>query len=358
MSVSFVGGQRQRVEPGERRDIIVVAASAGGVEALRRLVGLLPADLKAAVFIVMHVSPSGGSVLPKILDRMGTLPATHAQDGELVEPGRIYVAPPDRHLLLEDGHVRLGHGPRQNGHRPSADALFRSAALAYGPRVMAFVLSGTLDDGASGARAISDRGGIVAVQDPAQAAYPGMPQSVISATGTDLIMPVDQLAGLIVRLAGEEVDTPADDRPGADLVVENELMLLDEGLNDQRAGLREPSEYICPDCGGTLYHTNAPELGSFRCRVGHVWSPGALLAQQSQAVENALWTALRTLQQRADLSRRLAEPARRRGHKVSADIFDAAATEADHAAVALRAVLKRREHGFAEVPIDEADIAE
>jgi two-component system chemotaxis response regulator CheB len=271
-----------------------------------------------------------------------------------VEPGRIYVAPPDRHLLVQEGHVRLGHGPRQNGHRPSADALFRSAALAYGPRVIALVLSGTLDDGASGAQAVAQRGGVVAVQDPDEATYPGMPNSVVRATGTKLILPVDQLAELITRLVGEEVGEPFDDEHDADLVVGNELMLLDEDLEEPRQGMSEPSAFVCPDCGGTLYHTKSLDLGPFRCRIGHAWSPGALLAQQSQAVENALWAALRTLQERADLSRRLAEPARKRGHLVSADMFDAAAAEADRAAISIRAVLSRRDRGFSAVHTDEA----
>jgi len=354
--IALTEGKGSLVELDERRDVIVIAASAGGVEALRRLVGLLPADLKAAVFVVMHISPSGGSVLPKILDRLGTIPAAHAVDSQPVEPGRIYVAPPDRHLLIQEGQVRLGHGPRQNGHRPSADALFRSAALAYGPRVIALVLSGTLDDGASGAQAVAQRGGVVAVQDPEEATYPGMPNSVISATGTKLILPVDQLAKLITRLVAEEAGDPFD-KPDADLVVGNELMLLDEDLEDERQGVSEPSEFVCPDCGGTLYHTKSPQLGPFRCRIGHAWSPGALLAQQSQAVENALWAALRTLQERADLSRRLAEPARKRGHLVSADMFDAAAAEADRAAVSIRAVLNRRNRGFSAVQTDEVHVA-
>jgi two-component system, chemotaxis family, protein-glutamate methylesterase/glutaminase len=142
-------------------DIVVVVASAGGVEALKGLVAALPADLNAAQFVVMHIPPSGGSTLPKILERAGRLPAAHAVDFEPIKPGKIYVAPPNRHLLVDADQVRLGHGPRQNGHRPAADSLFRSAALAYGPRVLAVVLSGTMDDGAAGALAVQRRGGLV-----------------------------------------------------------------------------------------------------------------------------------------------------------------------------------------------------
>jgi len=170
-------------------DIIVVGASAGGVDALTQLVRGLPADLPAAVFVVVHVPAHGPSVLPRILSRSGPLPATHPQDGQAIRTGRIYVAPPDYHLLVKNGYVRLTRGPRENKHRPSVDSLFRTAARTYGPRVVGVVLSGVLDDGTAGLAAIKLAGGIAAVQHPDDALYPGMPQSALNNVAVDHALP-------------------------------------------------------------------------------------------------------------------------------------------------------------------------
>jgi two-component system, chemotaxis family, protein-glutamate methylesterase/glutaminase len=177
--------------------IVVIAASAGGVEALQRLLAKLPADVRAALLVVLHVPATGGRVLPKILERAGSLPAAAAADGEELRPGCVYVAPPDRHLLVVGDVVRLSHGPLQNGHRPAADPLFRSTALAAGPRAIAVVLSGTLDDGALGCATVERRGGTVAIQDPRESVYDGMPRAAIAATMRPAILNVAQIAGLI-----------------------------------------------------------------------------------------------------------------------------------------------------------------
>jgi two-component system, chemotaxis family, protein-glutamate methylesterase/glutaminase len=177
--------------------IVVIAASAGGVETLQRLLAKLPANVPAALLVVLHVPATGGRVLPKILERAGSLSAVAAADGEELRPGRVYVAPPDRHLLVVDDVVRLSHGPQQNGHRPAADPLFRSAALAAGPRAIAVVLSGTLDDGALGCATVERRGGIVVVQDPRESVYDGMPRAAIAATMRPAILTVARIAELI-----------------------------------------------------------------------------------------------------------------------------------------------------------------
>jgi two-component system chemotaxis response regulator CheB len=186
------------------RDLVVVGASAGGLEALRQLAAGLPADLPASVLVVLHIPPTGASVLPGILDRAGPLPATHAKDGSPLEHGRIYVAPPDFHLLVDDRTLRLEHGPAEHGHRPAVDPLFRSAARVYGERVVGVVLSGALDDGALGLAAVKAGGGVAVAQDPEDAMYPSMPRNAIDRGGADHVVVAADLAELVVRLVGAE----------------------------------------------------------------------------------------------------------------------------------------------------------
>ena len=187
-----------------KHDIIVVGTSAGGVEALVRLVHDLPADLPAIVFIVIHVPARGQSRLPEILSRSGPLEAIHPTDGLLVSPGHIYVAPPDHHMLVEQGHVRVVRGPKENRHRPAIDPLLRSAALVYGPQVVGVILTGALDDGTAGLLAIKQRGGVAVVQDPREALYAGMPQNALANVSVDYCVPLADMGSLLTRLAGEE----------------------------------------------------------------------------------------------------------------------------------------------------------
>ena len=184
-----------------RSRIVVIGASAGGVEALAQLVARLPESFQLPVFVVLHIPPTT-SFLPEILSRAGPLPSVHAIDGDTVEPGRVVIAPPDRHLLLEAGRVRLDDGPRDHGHRPAIDPLFRSAAESYGAGVIAVVLSGSLNDGALGAVAVHRQGGLVVVQDPNEAVYPAMPASAIGATPPDQVLPISAIAELLARLDG------------------------------------------------------------------------------------------------------------------------------------------------------------
>jgi two-component system chemotaxis response regulator CheB len=321
-------------------DIIVIGASAGGVEALSQLVQRLPADLAAAIFVVLHVPAHGTSQLPVILGRNGPLAARHPSDGEAIAPGTIYVAPPDQHLLIQDGQVRLSRGPRENGHRPAVDPLFRTAARSHGRRVVGVILSGALDDGSAGLVAIKQRGGVAIVQDPDDAIYPGMPRSALESLAVDHRLTVAGIAETLVRLAGEPVGPEEDPMPD-DLEIEAKIAAFDpESLLDgDRPGT--PAGFACPDCGGTLWELGEGELVRFRCRVGHAWTINSLMAEQSEGVETALWTAFRALQERAALCERISRRLRRRegaGHAAAAR-FEEQASDARSRAAMLRQLL-------------------
>ncbi|HEV8483986.1 MAG TPA: chemotaxis protein CheB [Blastocatellia bacterium] len=288
------------------RDIIVIGASAGGVEALTTLVRHLPADLTAAVFVVLHVPPDGFSVLPQLLTRAGPLPAFHPKDKEQIQNGHIYVAPPDNHLLVKRGYLRLVRGPKENRRRPSIDPLFRTAARAYGNRVMGIILSGTLDDGSAGLIAIKKQGGIAIIQDPEEALYPGMPANAIESLDADYILPVSGIASVLARLTRERVE----ERGGPEseqLETESDIAELDfESMHKyDRPGT--PSRFTCPECHGVLWEIDDERLLRFRCRVGHAYSSENLLGGQADAVEDALWAALRTLEENVALLQRIAD---------------------------------------------------
>ena len=329
------------------RDIIVVGASAGGVEALSQLAAGLPKDLPAAVFIVLHVPAQGTSVLPQILSRVGPLPATHPQDGEPIHVGHIYVAPPDRHLLVRDGHVRLTRGPRENSNRPAIDPLFRTAARDHGRHVIGVVLTGVLDDGTAGLAAVKQRGGVAVVQDPADALYAGMPQSALANVAVDYCLPVTAMPQTLARLAAEPLPPGADPSPvSPEMDIEARIAELEmdalQAPDPDRPGT--PSGFSCPECGGSLWELHEGDLIRFRCRVGHAWSADSLLAEQSVALEAALWAALRALEEKANLARRLAERIRSRGDgKRTAEHFERQVEECEQHAALLRQTLLQRQ---------------
>ena len=333
------------MSPG--RDVIVVAASAGGLQPLRDILAALPANLPAAVVVVLHVPATGGRTLPRILDRSGPLPAAAASDGERLRHGRIYIAPPDRHVLVVKDVLRVSRGPRQNGLRPAADPLFRSAALHAGPRTSAVVLSGTLDDAALGSATVERRGGRVLVQDPAEADYDSMPRSSIAATGHPIVLPTAGIARQLAALARE--DGPhegdwrqeamaTDDHSQLDTELEAEVAGLLAGDFETNTGTRSYSDLTCPECGGPLYSAREARSQTYDCLVGHRWSPQSLFEEQSASIERALWLAVRALEERGRLVNRLADAARERRHTLSAVQFDKAATEARQAADVIREV--------------------
>ena len=289
---------------GAGHDVIAVGASAGGLDPLRRLVSGLPADLPAAVLVVQHAAPTGPSLLGQILDGAGPLPARPAEDGEAIELGRIYVAPPDRHLLVSDGRLRLSRGPRENRARPAIDPLFRSAAVHARSRVVGVVLSGLLDDGAAGLRAVRRCGGLAVVQDPADAAYPDMPQAALAAAGADHVAPADALGPLLARLAVR----PAPDPPPVPQALVTEVRITEHGMSDidRMDDLGERTPFTCPDCGGVVWALDDPEPPRYRCHTGHAFTERVLLDGQAEATEEALLVAFRTMEERVKLLRKMA----------------------------------------------------
>jgi two-component system chemotaxis response regulator CheB len=292
-----------------KHNIIVVGASAGGVKTLLRLTASLPPDINAAIFIAQHLAPDRRSVLPELLNSHGKLRAALAVDEEKVEHGRIYLAPPDYHLLIEEGFVRVMRGPKENGFRPSIDALFRSAARAYGPRAVGVILSGSLNDGTVGLRAIKTCGGKAIVQDPNEAAYRSMPLHAIRHVAVDWCLALAEIAPLLVRLTTEQVA-----EEGAHVVpdhIEIESRIAKQDLNTkefleavEKIGTR--TTYTCPECHGNLWQIPDDELLRFRCHVGHAYLVEALLSSQSRKLEDVLWSAVRALEEKVSLTRQFA----------------------------------------------------
>jgi two-component system chemotaxis response regulator CheB len=321
------------------RDIIVIGASSGGLEALKEIVAGLPADLPAAVFVVVHVPSQGTSHLPAILKRAGPLDAVHAKDHDPILPGCIYVAPPDFHLLLRPGHVRVVRGPRENNHRPAIDPLFRSAARFYGPRSIGIVLSGALDDGAAGLLSIKRRGGVTIVQNPNDALFSDMPRAALAAGPADHCVTKHEIAKLIVKLTNEQILQEEGATVADQMKKETDLAALSTDTIEDEEKPGKPSVYGCPECGGILWEMQEGEWLRFRCRVGHAFSANGLVRSQAEGLESALWNSFRLLHENAALAKRLAERARGNEHDAVAEKFEVRAQLAEEQAELIRGLL-------------------
>lgn len=338
---------------GVAHDIVVIGASAGGIEALTMFVADLPRQLPAAICVVVHISPDVPSFLPQILSRSGPLPATTAWDQAPIEQGHIYIAPPDRHLLLTRDEtrdeMRVVYGPRENRHRPAIDPLFRSAALAFGPRVVGIILSGALNDGTAGLLAIKRAGGVALVQDPATATFPGMPESALTYAPVDWVSPVAGLAEKVVSLAAAAqperkgavpVPDEMDDEQKTEMQLETDIAGLkpDVVANPRRYG--KLSSYTCPDCHGPLWEIQDGQLLRFRCRVGHAFTAESMFEGQDANIEEARGMALNTLEESQELYTRLAAQSREHQRPLLAQQFVRMAAEHAKRASVLRKLLE------------------
>jgi two-component system, chemotaxis family, protein-glutamate methylesterase/glutaminase len=297
-------------EQGLQRDIIVIGGSAGSFGPLRSIVQSLPKDFAATLFVVVHVAADAGCLLDPLLSRAGHLEASNPKDGERIGSGHIYVARPDHHLTLEDGRVRVLKGPRENRHRPAIDPLFRSAARIYGPRVVAVLLSGLLDDGSAGLLAVRRRGGVAIVQDPEDARWEEMPRRALQYAGADYILPAEKIGPQLQCLTSAPEDEtmterknekpeatgPSHDDPEANLKVAR-----------SEEGQGTPSAFACPECHGVLWELKEEKMVRFRCRVGHSYAPESLFKEFSHTTEAALWAAMRALEEKAAMQRRIAD---------------------------------------------------
>jgi two-component system, chemotaxis family, protein-glutamate methylesterase/glutaminase len=325
-----------------RRELVVIGASAGGVEALKDVVSGLPADLPAALCVVLHIAPTSPSALADILSRAGRLPCRQAEDGTPLRHGTIVVAPPDHHLIVEDNVARLSVGPRENGHRPSVDVLFRSAAAARHDQVVGVVLSGTRDDGAAGLAAIKASGGAAIVQDPDEAMYSGMPANALAHVAADAVVPSALIAQTLSAMArGED---PRSGRGGS------------RGPRKESGGHTLTS--VCPDCGGVLTEENPAGVTQWECHVGHRYSPRSLADAQANRVEEAMWTAVRMLRDRSALLNRMADHAEARQQPRSARRFRNQAYDASDQAKAVLAALRDAAGNTLRSVADSDDVVE
>jgi two-component system chemotaxis response regulator CheB len=284
----------------------VVAASTGGLAALKTLISGWSSDLRASVFIVMHIG-AYPSILPEILQKDCALPVKHAEDGEPIDRAVVYIAPPDKHLLLQNGKIHLSSGPKENFARPAADPLFRSAALNYGSRVVGVVLTGELDDGAAGLRTVRACGGAAAIQEPAECAAPSMPLNALHAVPDAIVASITQLGDTIAQLLDQSMsdDAPEDATIRRAAEIETSIALTGKSNPDDLKAIGTLSDLTCPDCGGVIWKIgNEPPL-RYRCHTGHAFSAISLEDRQRQESEDALWSVVRGLQERISLTKQL-----------------------------------------------------
>jgi two-component system chemotaxis response regulator CheB len=324
-----------------KRNIVVIGASAGGVFALKELVSALPANFTASVFIVLHVSPHTPSLLPEILSTAGPLEAVHPVDGDVIQPGRIYIAPPDHHLLIEYEQVLVKKGPKENRFRPSIDALFRSAAYTYGSQVIGIVLTGMLDDGTSGMWSVQRLNGITIVQEPDDAAYASMPNSVLNYVDVDYRVPLTDLPALLVRLTSEAIPDSSpyefadEDRMATEIGIAAQDNAFEMGILD----MGELTPLTCPECNGALISIREGKLVRYRCHTGHAYTASSLLAETTRMTEESFWSAIRQLEETVIILEQSGKQFAEGGNRQASEQFMAKAQEMRERA--------RRAHEFA-----------
>lgn len=321
-----------------RRDIVAIGGSLGAVDAVARLCRDLPADFAATLFIVIHVGALGNDLLAGLLDAQSAISVSTATDGEVLRRGHAYVAPADHHLLVVDDVLRLGRGPRENMARPAIDPLFRSVGIRYGPRAIAVVLTGMLNDGAAGLADVKRCGGITVVQNPGDAVAQEMPRGALRGSDVDYRAPLSDMAALLMRLAQEDAG-PAVEIP-QDIKAEVDIALGRRADTETVLGFADPVPLSCPACGGVLAQIKRWPPTRFRCQVGHSYTAEALATQQEGSVDEAIRVALRIMGERAVLSEKMADDARRTGRNAAAASYETLAQESHAHAETLRRAIE------------------
>lgn len=301
------------------RDIIAIGGSAGAIESIQRVLKALPPDFPASLFVVIHTSAEGPGLLPKVLSRVGGLPAMPPVDRQPIQQGQIYVAPPDFHMVIADGVIRLQKGPRENGSRPSIDTLFRSVATQYGARATAVLLSGYLDDGAAGMYAVRHRGGLGIIQEPNDALVQDMPSRALEYAGADFVLPASEIGRQLLDLVdGARKVIPMKKKSRSRAQTSQKLKLGGPNGNENTPnaltaytdeGEGTPSPFACPECHGVLWEIKEGGSVRYKCRTGHAYSEASLNEELSRAGETALWAAMRALEEKASMARRMADAA-------------------------------------------------
>jgi two-component system chemotaxis response regulator CheB len=307
-----------------KKDIVVVGGSSGSGEVLKTLLAGLPKDFPASLFITTHVPSNATSHLAHILSGASAIPVVGALHGQPIEPGRAYVAPQDRHLLVIDGAVFLGTGPRENMVRPAIDPMFRSAALSYGPRAIGVVITGMLNDGAAGLAAIAQTGGTTVVQHPLDASAEDMPRAALEVVNADHVARADELAGLLTDLV--RTDAGPIQSPSDDLIFEVEVAAGAQVGSKLLRNFATPVALTCPDCHGVLSEMRGVKPLRYRCQVGHAYTAEVLTSQEDQ-VDEAVRVAMRIMEERVELVSRMARDARETGRLAVAELYDQRAEE-------------------------------
>src|SRR5690554_765941 len=339
----------------EKRNIIVIGASAGGFEALKTIVQNLPSSLDASIFIVWHMGPDVRGILPDVLNKLKTIQTANARDNEPIETNRIYVAPPDHHLLIEEGRLRVTRGPKENRFRPAVDPLFRSAAYTYGKRVIGIVLSGGLDDGTAGLWRIKDSGGITVVQDPSDAQVPSMPENALRGVQIDHCLPVHELADLIVKLSSEEVGNNIkvmkDERTKIEIDIAAEENALSRG--SMELGILSP--FACPECHGVLSKIKEGSLTRYRCHTGHAYSIDTLMASLTESIEDSLYNAIRGIDESILLLNHMGDHLAEENKPKLAAVYFQKAKEDEKRGSLIRKAIKDNEPLNKEALVEEAE---
>jgi len=306
---------QHHLQTGNR--LLVIGASLGGVAALPALLSGLPRDLPCPVLVVMHID-AHRSELPALLNARCAMPATHARDGDVLQPGHIYVAPPDQHMMVDGPVVVLTRAAKEHHTRPAIDPLFRSAALSRGANVIGVVLTGMLSDGSAGLRAIKDAGGAALVQHPDDALEPAMPRAALRAVDVDHCLPLDELSAKLKEL----VAAPRPLHPWAQrrqAEIEQDVFLRRGDSVENLTAIADPSPYVCPDCKGGLWSLKNAFPPRFRCHTGHAYGLDTLEHSQSEVTDDSLWTATRAVQEKMMLMQSVADIRRQLGDYAQAD---------------------------------------